>query len=55
MDAAQRLQAALTDLAHSLVSEPQSTMAAAIAGDPHASLSEWALLSQIHVRYVSLG
>ena len=34
MDATQRLHAALTDLAESLAEEPNSTMAAAVAGGP---------------------
>ncbi len=56
MDAAQRLHAALTDLAHSLVAAPHSTsMAVAIAGDLHMSLYEWASQTRIHVRYLSFG
>ena len=35
MDATQRLHAALTDLAQSLAEEPNSTMAAAVAGGPY--------------------
>ena len=35
MDATQRLHAALTDLAQNLAEEPNSTMAAAVAGGPH--------------------
>ncbi|CAL5220409.1 g2420 [Coccomyxa viridis] len=47
MDAALRLHAALTDLAHSLMAEPHSSMATAIAGVTPRALTEDAASQQL--------